>query len=338
MTAATCWLRCDWPCSCSGQAKMWKARFISFRVVLCCQGPCLMCSLWATRACTFRSQTGLALHSNNWQLCSLAERQGGMMTASLLYKGLDVVRSCHLLECPDNIWYLRLHCSHGLQRGSPGCYSWWSKEFGSRWHRPNCTRFCGWFRGMEDKYSWWDSSWQGHCTECPFQHVKMYLLERSKSRLLATKTLKWLYNQNVLWDPRNLLTCYKLNIKWIYHCVQPVIAHSGLERILFNQGIWCFRLVRGISKLSWKDSIDQKPTLLLSSVLLSWTEAESTSWTGFAGGREDPIAGLVFCAPSLGWVDLSVINGDIIVKDGKLLTLNLQVKTTHLKTLEWIRT
>lgn len=47
--------------------------------------------------------------------------------------------------------------------------------------------------------------------------------------------------------------------------------------------------------------------------------------TGFAGGRKDTIAGLVLCAPSLGWVDLSVINGEIIVKDGQLLTLNLQV-------------
>lgn len=46
---------------------------------------------------------------------------------------------------------------------------------------------------------------------------------------------------------------------------------------------------------------------------------------GFAGAREDPVAGLVLCTPSLGWVDLSVINGEIIVKDGKLLTLNVQV-------------
>lgn len=37
------------------------------------------------------------------------------------------------------------------------------------------------------------------------------------------------------------------------------------------------------------------------------------------------MGGLVLCAPSLGWVDLSVINGDIIVKDGNLLTLDVQV-------------
>ena len=30
-------------------------------------------------------------------------------------------------------------------------------------------------------------------------------------------------------------------------------------------------------------------------------------------------------APSLGFVDLSVINGEVIVKDGKLLTVDLQV-------------
>lgn len=46
---------------------------------------------------------------------------------------------------------------------------------------------------------------------------------------------------------------------------------------------------------------------------------------GFAGGRQDPVAGLVLCAPSLGWVDLSVINGEIIVRDGKLVTVHVQV-------------
>ena len=30
-------------------------------------------------------------------------------------------------------------------------------------------------------------------------------------------------------------------------------------------------------------------------------------------------------APSVGWVDLSVINGDIVVKDGVIQTLDLQV-------------
>ena len=47
---------------------------------------------------------------------------------------------------------------------------------------------------------------------------------------------------------------------------------------------------------------------------------------GFAGGRKDPIGGLVLCGPSLGWVDLSVINGEIIVRDGNLLTLDVQAR------------
>ncbi len=44
---------------------------------------------------------------------------------------------------------------------------------------------------------------------------------------------------------------------------------------------------------------------------------------GFAGALHDPVAALTFCAsPS---VDLSVINGRIIVKDGQLLTVELPV-------------
>ena len=35
-------------------------------------------------------------------------------------------------------------------------------------------------------------------------------------------------------------------------------------------------------------------------------------------------------APSVGWVDLSVINGEIVVKDGELKTLDLQVNTASL--------
>jgi cytosine/adenosine deaminase-related metal-dependent hydrolase len=41
----------------------------------------------------------------------------------------------------------------------------------------------------------------------------------------------------------------------------------------------------------------------------------------FAGALHDPVAALVFCAPSQ--VSLSVINGKIIVRDGQLTTLEL---------------
>lgn len=44
---------------------------------------------------------------------------------------------------------------------------------------------------------------------------------------------------------------------------------------------------------------------------------------GFAGALHDPVAALTFCAsPS---VDLSVINGHIVVKDGQLLTVELPI-------------
>jgi 8-oxoguanine deaminase len=44
---------------------------------------------------------------------------------------------------------------------------------------------------------------------------------------------------------------------------------------------------------------------------------------GFAGALHDPVAALVFCAP--GNVALSVINGRIVVTDGRLTTLDLPV-------------
>jgi 8-oxoguanine deaminase len=42
----------------------------------------------------------------------------------------------------------------------------------------------------------------------------------------------------------------------------------------------------------------------------------------FAGAWHDPIAALVFCAPST--VDYSVINGRVVVREGQLTTLELQ--------------
>ncbi len=43
----------------------------------------------------------------------------------------------------------------------------------------------------------------------------------------------------------------------------------------------------------------------------------------FAGATHDPIAALVFCQP--GTVDVSVINGKLVVQDGRLLTVDLPV-------------
>lgn len=50
-----------------------------------------------------------------------------------------------------------------------------------------------------------------------------------------------------------------------------------------------------------------------------------SSDAGFAGGRKDPIGNLILCASSLGFVDLSIINGEIIVKDGQIQSLSLKV-------------
>jgi hypothetical protein len=50
-----------------------------------------------------------------------------------------------------------------------------------------------------------------------------------------------------------------------------------------------------------------------------------TDSIGFAGGQHDVVAGLVFLTPCIGFVDLSVINGDVIVRDGKFTSLDLPV-------------
>jgi hypothetical protein len=48
-----------------------------------------------------------------------------------------------------------------------------------------------------------------------------------------------------------------------------------------------------------------------------------TGSVAFAGGLHDPVASLILCTP--GYVDLSVINGEIVVRDGQLLTCDLDV-------------
>lgn len=37
----------------------------------------------------------------------------------------------------------------------------------------------------------------------------------------------------------------------------------------------------------------------------------------------DPIGALLLCAPSIGWVDFSCINGRVVVEKGKLLTCDV---------------
>jgi cytosine/adenosine deaminase-related metal-dependent hydrolase len=43
---------------------------------------------------------------------------------------------------------------------------------------------------------------------------------------------------------------------------------------------------------------------------------------GFAGAWHDPVAALVFCAPAR--VSLSVIDGKVVVRAGRLVTLELE--------------
>jgi len=51
----------------------------------------------------------------------------------------------------------------------------------------------------------------------------------------------------------------------------------------------------------------------------------------FAGGVHDPVAGIVFCAPS--GVDLTIVNGKIRVQDGKLLDFDVPDLVGRLNTL-----
>ena len=53
--------------------------------------------------------------------------------------------------------------------------------------------------------------------------------------------------------------------------------------------------------------------------------AWDTGAIGFAGAGKDLVAALVLCTPTIGFVDLSVINGRIVVQDGKLTTLDVKV-------------
>ena len=54
---------------------------------------------------------------------------------------------------------------------------------------------------------------------------------------------------------------------------------------------------------------------------------------GMAGAQQDPVAALVFCQPPA--VDLSIINGAIVVEDGNLLTADLPVLIETHNRLSW---
>lgn len=48
-----------------------------------------------------------------------------------------------------------------------------------------------------------------------------------------------------------------------------------------------------------------------------------TDKPAFAGAQHDLVCALIFCSPGADQVDLSVINGEVVVQDGKLLTLDV---------------
>ena len=56
--------------------------------------------------------------------------------------------------------------------------------------------------------------------------------------------------------------------------------------------------------------------------------AWDTGAIGFAGAGQDVVAALLYCTPTIGFVDLSVINGRIVVQDGRLAGVDLKVSIT----------
>lgn len=53
--------------------------------------------------------------------------------------------------------------------------------------------------------------------------------------------------------------------------------------------------------------------------IVAWKTAGNLA---FAGSGPDPVAALLLCAPSAGYVHLSIINGVVVAKEGKLLTID----------------
>ena len=45
------------------------------------------------------------------------------------------------------------------------------------------------------------------------------------------------------------------------------------------------------------------------------------------GTMMDPVAGLILCSPGMRPVDLSIINGRIVVEQGQITTINLKVQS-----------
>ena len=66
--------------------------------------------------------------------------------------------------------------------------------------------------------------------------------------------------------------------------------------------------------------------MIFTSAQVVHSEFMTSKYFSCSGAGQDPVAALLYCTPSIGSVDLSVIDGHIIVKDGHLLTVDVQVR------------
>eukprot|EP00884_Botryococcus_braunii_P000087 jgi/Botrbrau1/10079/Bobra.0355s0032.1 len=80
-----------------------------------------------------------------------------------------------------------------------------------------------------------------------------------------------------------------------------------------REALWC--ATRGGAKNLGRDDIGQIAPGFAADIV-AW-RADSL---GFCGAQTDLLAALIWCAPSLGFVDLSMINGRVVVEGGRLLT------------------
>lgn len=140
--------------------------------------------------------------------------------------------------------------------------------------------------------------------------------------------------------PFYLLACAQL---WMHPRPQPGVKASGtgafiLQSHLHLQLCLCAAMdarealtvgIKGGAKNLGRDDLGEIAPGFAADFVAWKTDA-----IGFAGGLMDPVAALIYCTPSLGWVDLSVINGDVIVKNGELQSLDLKVRLLQQLLLE----